>query len=49
MLCRCFKGESGLKKTNMHVVSQTAFYFRICKNPAKVFERESKTNNEHKA
>ena len=38
----------------MHVVRQTAFYCRTCKNYAKlwlmharVFERESKTNNEH--
>ena len=54
MLCPCFKCESGLKKTNMHVVRQTTFCCGTCKNPAKlslmhakVFERESKSNNEH--
>ena len=26
MLCLCFRCESGLKKTDMHVVRQTAFY-----------------------
>ena len=41
-------------KTDMHVVRQTAFQCRTCKNHAKlwlmhakVFEKESKTNNEH--
>ena len=54
MLCPCCKYESGLKKTGMHMVRQITFYCRTCKNHAKlwlmhskVFERESKTNNEH--
>ena len=52
MLCPCFKYESGLKKTDMHVVRQTSFYCHICKSCAKlwlmhskVFKRESKTMN----
>ena len=51
MLRPCCKDESGLKKTGMHVVTQTTFYWRTCKNHtklwlihAKVFERESKMN-----
>ena len=46
--------ESGLRKTDMYVVRRTAFYCCTCKNyaklwlmPAKVFERKSKTYNEH--
>ena len=52
--CACFKCKLGLKKTEIHVVRQTAFYCRTCKNlaklwlmHAKVFERESKANYEH--
>ena len=55
-LCPCFKYESGVKKTDMPVGRQATLYCRTCKNHAclwlmhaKVFKRESKTNNEHTA
>ena len=53
MLCSCFKCESGLKKTKMHVVRQTAFYCCTFKNPAKLWlmhksiRKRIKTNNKH--
>ena len=49
----CFKYESGLKKTYMCVVSRQhsiAAHAKIAKlwlMQIKVFDRESKTNNEH--
>ena len=53
MLCPCFKFESGLKKPDMHVGRKTAFFCHTCKSHArlwlmhaKVFEKESKTNND---
>ena len=36
MLCLCCKYESSLKETDMHVVRQTPFYCRTCKNHAKL-------------
>ena len=56
MLCRCSKYESGLKKINMHVVKvgnillpHMQKYRKVLAAciKAKVFGRESKTNNGH--
>ena len=52
MLCPCFKYESGLKQTDMHVVSRqhsNAAHAKIRLMQAKVFNRELKTDNEHTA
>ena len=39
MLCPCFKCESGLKKTDMHMVRQIAFYC-YCLNTASLPQME---------
>ena len=54
MLCARFKYESGLKNARARGKYTAFFYCRTCKYQTKlwlmqeeVFDRESKTNNEH--